>query len=268
MQDYSKEEGGAEQSNKLVVHVGESLGFDVVGMTPQSFVPELLLECDAVIVNNFWLFDAWQARTVQHALYEGRVPYVVYSHDYRDLTRPGLAGPLFAGAALNVFISPRHKSEYERALHVPRGVAVPLAIDVDGFVPQPGVARKPGTAVIVSPRKQGPDCKRYIQRQAGAVQFTALGRAMPECQHARPAQAFKNMPNIYSEFEHLVHLPRKEWAGERILFEAAMCGCKVVSNEKAGHMSWGWNLADRQFVADALERAPYQFWRHVEQATA
>lgn len=264
IQDYSREEGGAEMSNKLVVHVGETLGFDIVGISPQNFRHEALLLCDVAVVNNFWQFEPWQTKTVLHALWEGRVPYVMYSHDYRDLARPAFAGPLFDRARLNVFISPRHKMLYEQALYVPRGVAFPLAIDAEGFVPQTGIERISGSAVIVSTAKQGPECTRYVTKHAGSMTATSLGKAFAGCKHVRPKQSFATMPAVYSEFEHLVHLPRKEWAGERIVFEAALCGCKVVANEKAGHMSWGWDLSNRAFVAEQLERAPYRFWRTIE----
>ena len=61
----------------------------------------------------------------------------------------------------------------------------------------------------------------------------------------------------------LVHLPDAWCAGERVVLEAALCGCKVIANERVGHTSWGWDMTDIDALRDRLADAPYEFWRLV-----
>jgi capsule polysaccharide export protein KpsC/LpsZ len=74
----------------------------------------------------------------------------------------------------------------------------------------------------------------------------------------------EKMPELYSAHEFLVHLPDAWCAGERVVFEAALCGCKIVTNERVGHASWGWDLTDAAALRERLIDAPYEFWRLID----
>jgi hypothetical protein len=53
-------------------------------------------------------------------------------------------------------------------------------------------------------------------------------------------------------------------AGERVVFEAALCGCAVEMNGNVGHKSWNYDLSDTETLRETLRDAPFAFWRAVE----
>jgi hypothetical protein len=231
--------GGAEFSGKRVLEVGYDCGFDIVPVTPMQFSMEALTKCDVLVLNNLFHFAPWQMKEIEVAIYVRKIPFVKYEHDHREIARGDTSRRLFGEAGLNVFLSPYHKENHKRALGAD-GVVMPLAIDPDLFRPVPGVARKPGTALAV--RKTGSRFREYMKRHP-EMKFTVVWprhpvsganvRTMGAVPHGR-------MPEVYSSHEYLVHLPDGPCAGERVVLEAALCGCKIVANDNVGHTSWGW----------------------------
>jgi len=264
IQDYIKREGGAEQSNKAVVHVGESLGFDIVGMSPMHFPEQLLKDADVAVINNFHAFSHNQAGAIRRSCLHGPLPFVMYSHDYRDLRRTNFIGAFFEKSRLNVFISPKHMEDYRGTMKLERCVSIPLCVDPKGFQPVQGIERRRNSAVIVAPQKQGAQCAKFIAEHKEWV-FCSLGQRLLGCEEVRASLPFKDMPKIYSEFENLVHFPRSSCGGERVLFEAALCGCLPWSNGNAGHASWGYDWKDREKLSKILEEAPFTFWKALEE---
>lgn len=264
VQDYSRRHGGAELSNKAVVSVGERLGFDVVGVTPKNFPEAVLATCDLVVVNNFWQFSDRQTRLVMEVLKQK--PFVKYEHDSRELGRPEFAKRLFLNSALNVFLSPAHLARHKAALECD-GMPLPLAIETARYTPVPSVKRIPGRALIVGGWAKGGKTAgslgRYVQEYSD-LEFASVGHQIPGVAVTLPFAEPANMPAIYSSAEHLVHLPDCFCAGERVIFEAALCGCKVTMNSNVGHASWGRDLTDPDGLRAWLDQAPYEFWRMIE----
>jgi glycosyltransferase involved in cell wall biosynthesis len=259
--------GGAEFSARQVVAVGERLGFHIEMVTPAEFSESVLANADLIVLNNLWRFSGEQMRLILAALFERRVPYVKYEHDHRELTRPEFSRRLFEHAAANVFLSPVHRDNHGGALGA-TGECIPLAIDVDAYRPAAGITRVPGTALVCNVRtiKTWDRLKSYIAEHP-EIQFNVLGavdivrgknvKTLPPVPPAK-------MPALYSAHEFLVHLPDAWCAGERVVLEAALCGCKIVANERVGHASWGWDLTDTPALRERLIDAPYEFWRLVE----
>ncbi len=267
VQDNSRPQGGAETSNRCVVRVGELLGFDVVGITPQHFIPAILQDCDVVILNNFFQFRPEQEKLVLETIRKGK-PYVKYEHDSRELTRPEFSRPLFAESALNVFLSPAHLENHRRHLDCD-GIALPLAIQTEMFRPVPGVARVANRALIVGGWVRGGKLSKSIHRYIEShpeLSFASVGFALPGATMV-PHRVLKDMPGLYSSAGWLVHLPDMVCAGERIVFEAALCGCaNIVMNDNVGHKSWNRDLADADGLREWLAQAPFEFWKAVEKA--
>jgi hypothetical protein len=260
-------QGGAELSARQVVTVGERCGFHIEVVTPAEFAADVLANADLIVLNNLWRFSGEQMRAILAVLFERRVPYVKYEHDHRELTRPEFSRRLFEHAALNVFLSPVHRDNHREGLGA-TGECIPLAIDVDAFCPVPGVVRVPGTALVCNVRtiKTWDRLKSYIVEHP-EIRFSVLaandviqGRNVKTISPVLP----EKMPALYSAHEFLVHLPDAWCAGERVLLEAALCGCRIVANERAGHTSWGWDLSDTEALRERLIDAPYEFWRLVD----
>lgn len=254
-------------SNRCVVGVGENLGYDIVGVTPQNFHREVLRDCDLAIVNNFFEFNPAQAREVLEVLWGAGKPYVKYEHDSREIGRLGLSKRLFGESILNVFLSPAHL-ENHRAKIGCEGIALPLAIQTDLFRPVAGVERVPGRALIVGGWNKGGKTAGSLQRfirEHSDMTFVSVGFGVPGCE-ALPHFPLKEMPAIYSAAEYLVHHPDIICAGERVIFEAALCGAKVEMNGNVGHKSWKRDLSDTEGLREWLRQAPFDFWKAVDVA--
>jgi hypothetical protein len=261
--------GGAEMSCQEVIRVGIDCGFDISVITPTAFhVPDL--EADLIVLNNLFSFEQSQIRAILEGIYCRRIPYVKYEHDHREIARAReFSRRLFQGSRLNVFLSPMHLENHRKALGC-EGICLPLAIDVDMFKPVPGVERKTNTALVCNVRnfKTWNKLQDYITTHP-EIEFTVLHNNEPAVSgpnvKAKPMFKVDEMPALYSEYEFLVHLMDELGAGERVIFEAALCGCRVVSDDHAGHMSWGMNLEDTEGLRRKLKQAPFEFWKAVDE---
>jgi hypothetical protein len=272
--------GGAELSNMHVVDVGERLGFDIVAVSPDNFdrdgnrTTALLKSADVIIINNIFEFNAEAMSRIKYALYEERVPYVKYEHDHRELGRVFDARQLFNNSILNVFLSPVHRDNHRDALGVD-GICLPLAVDTEFFKPVEGIARHAGRALVSGVRtwKKWTNLKAYIEEHPELV-YVVLADTLPmelagDNVKLEPMVPASHMPTVYSQAEYVVHLLDGWGAGERVIFEAALCGCTVIANDFVGHTSWSaWQQKkdDPEALRAWLKPAPFSFWREVEGA--
>jgi hypothetical protein len=259
--------GGAEISNQEVRRVGNDCGFEVMMITPESLQNnEQLTSVDLFILNNIWYFSQEQMAVILRTIYAG-TPYVKYEHDYRELQRPEFSTKLFNQSKLNVFLSPKHLKDYQKGLKCD-GLCLPLAIDINHFKPAEKAERKENSALVFNTpnRKLGKSGEDFIKANP-EMMFTILSNnnvpALGTNIVLSPPVPYKDLPMLYSAHEYLVHLPDRDWAGERIIFEAALCGCKVIANDHVGHMSWKKDLTDNKGLAEWLTQAPYEFWKRV-----
>lgn len=255
-------------SNRCVVNVGENLGFDIVGVTPSNFHASVIEDCDVAVVNNFFQFSKDQVRSILDVLWGKGKPYVKYEHDSREIGRRSFADRLFKESVLNVFLSPAHLNNHRCHLGCD-GVALPLAIQTDLFKPVPGVARDNNMALIVGGWIRGGKTEKALRQYVAEnrnLLFVSVGFDLPGMSSV-PHCAIENMPTLYSKAGRLVHLPDIVCAGERVVFEAALCGCSnIVTNDRVGHASWNRDLSDTEGLREWLRQAPFDFWKAVETA--
>jgi hypothetical protein len=263
--------GGAEISNELVVKVGRECGFNIYLVTPStvpSIMQKVFTDSDMIILNNIWGFSSEQMWAILKAIYQERIPYVKYEHDHRELDRPEFSRRLFQNSALNIFVSPIHLANHKERLGA-EGVCLPLAIDVEMFSPVASVERKKNTALITNTRnfKTWQRLSKYVQEHQ-EITFTVLTNEEPVVRgnnvKVTRMVSHEQMPTIYTEYETLVHLLDGWGAGERVIFEAALMGLKIVANDTVGHMSWNKDLTDIENLRPWLMQAPFDFWKEVE----
>jgi len=266
VQDMVKR-GGAEISNELVIKVGIDCGNEiilVINFMDASEIRRILRESDLIIVNNIFHFSKEQMDEIKKILFTGK-PYVKYDHDFRELMRPEFGKELLGRSVLNVFISPLHRDEYRRELGVD-GICLPLAIDVDFFKPVPGVERKEKSVLAV---RDGADIQWFIDENPD-FRFTILSDRRIDLSGDKlkviQEPPYEKMPEVYSEHEYFLYCRKDLGTGARVVFEAALCGCKVIMNEKVGHKSWGFNFEDVDGLRAILRKAPYEFWREIDRA--
>lgn len=277
VQDYNIM-GGAELSSRQVINVGKRLGFDIHVLTPQGFNLGILRNAKLLIINNIWTFDSTQMIEIKRAIFEFRVPYIKYEHDMREIydSRLSFSRRLFKHSKMNIFISPLHLQEYQKKIYdMSPPYTFPLAIDVDRFKPNPKIKRdmkkvvhasgnlhNKGAVTLLSMTKHRKDMKFEIY--IGDNNLIAQMFAKVKNVVIKTRVDNDEMPNIYSSAGYLVHVPPAVWAGERVVLEAALCGCKLIINDNVGHKSWGWDLEDIDALRAKLKVAPYDFWRKVE----
>jgi predicted RNA-binding Zn-ribbon protein involved in translation (DUF1610 family) len=271
--------GGAELSNITCIEVGERLGFNIIGITPKNFHEEILAEADLFVINNFWLFSKEQRMTVFQYIFEDGKPYIKYEHDYREIEYRSKreAWRLFRRARKVFFISPKHDYDYSTTLGIndKRKEVLPLAIDVDAFHPSEKIEREKNLIF----------CMNGFNGNKGGNNIEGFAFAHPQYRFhiyspndlkpkAKNIEIFKiisheEMPSIYSKYSGIAHLPSHRWAGERIVFEALLCGCKeLFLNDNVGHKSWGdevLKMPDEE-LREWLRSAPYKFWKAIEES--
>lgn len=278
VQDYNFI-GGAELSSQLVIDVGKDLGFDICMITPQNFDLRTLRRAKLLILNNIFTFTGTQMAELKRTIFEFQVPYVKYEHDMRETypERLSFSRRLFAHSKMNVLISPLQKEVYCGIIpNMGYTITLPLAVDTSKFQPNSKIKRIKNKAIHTSGNLHN----------KGAAKLLSMVNAHTEMQfdiypgdNRQIIQMFSELPNvtlkqrvthdkmadIYNEAEYLVHLPTGIWAGERVVLEAALCGCKLVINDNVGHKSWGWDFGNTKALRAVLDDAPHEFWRKVEE---
>lgn len=250
--------GGAELSNLQVLKIGVSCGFDVVCITPQHFRYTALKQADIIVMNNFYHFSPEHEKLILEYLRNTKRPYIIYSHDMRDLKCMDDWLPMYENSAYNVFISPGHKKRYGIAN---ASITLPLAIDVEKYFPYDNVERKKNSVLIPTMTKQGKDLYDFMAKNH-KYDYYAINTTHERISNVRGVRN-DIIHKIYSKFEYVYHCPERFWAGDRVLFEAQLCGCKVIANDNVGHASWGFG-DDLELIKRELEDAPFTFWETLE----
>lgn len=250
--------GGAELSNLYCMEIGINCGYDIVTVTPQQFRLQAIKECDVVIINNFYKFSDNQERAIMDFLKKTKTPYVIYSHDMRDLKRMNDRRVMYENSLFNVFISPKHKESY--GFSNSRNYIFPLAIDIRKYRIDDSIKREENSVLIPTIKKCGKHVDKFVSENP-QYKYYSLGVSKPGMQFVNKTDN-NFIYKIYNRFEYVYHCPDVVWAGDRVYFEAKLCGCKVINNDNVGHASWNFEEGD---IKEQLSQAPFDFWKTVEE---
>ena len=284
--------GGAELSNLQVIRRGVELGFAIKVLTPNNFDRDWLAQCDFIVLNNFYTFTGNLYHFILSVMWEYRKPYVVYSHDHRDiigmgldndessLARPRFARSLFKHSFLNVFISPMHRDNFLKHLGSvvnPHYILTP-PIDTEFFYPR-NVTRNINSVVNLTGRlvsskglmnvfnwaKANTDHSISVYTKYSDGTSGKLLSAVPNIHVYGPA-SYELLPLIYSEHQSVMHLPVYPEAAGRTLVEGALCGCSVILNNAVGVGSFSDKelpIRNRKRLVRIIREGPYKFWYNV-----
>jgi glycosyltransferase involved in cell wall biosynthesis len=214
-------------------------------------------------------FNTDQFHRLRYHLHERAIPFVKYEHDYREFKRTNISHPFFTRSMLNIFISPQHQQRHAEIFGeeiLEKSVALPLAIDTNLFTSGIGVDREENLVLVPNYKKCGDRIDQYM-RENEKYRYAVIGQVpqLPGRVEHLPKVPNEQMPQYYARCSSMLHLPRDYWAGERLLFEAALCGCTpVVDTEHVGHCSWGFDLSDTVNLKAKLDKAPFTFWREID----
>jgi len=279
--------GGAELSNKVVIKAGEDLGYLFYVCTPESFDKNRLIECDFLVINNFFFFEPMQFHFILDLLFEYKKPYVKYEHDHREIigsdARPVLARLLFNQSFLNIFISPMQEKNHRRHLGmiIDPYYLLPPAIDTKIFKLLDNIERDPKLAVNT--------CGRLYQSKGyyNMLQFALNKKDLKFEIYTRdykdmvgPFEQLKNvkvfplvendyLPKVYNRAAYTIHLPQALEACGRTIAEGILCGCKPLLNDNMGIKSFiDLHVGDKKWFRydkfkSLIDQGPYSFWKAV-----
>jgi len=250
--------GGAEITTKGMVKAGREMGYSIRVFDNDTPLDQFcgLYGYDLIILSNIWRFSDAAMNIIMKVI--RTVPYVKYEHDHDGLGGKALgkwpqadyAKKIYGQSALNIFVSPAHQADYAA---LGDGICIPEPLDTEMFVPVKGIKRNPNTALIAVPGKWAPEIlKNYIKENPN-LKVEVLDRKVPHDQ----------MPALYSQYEYFAHFPQKKWPCDRVIYEAALCGCKVVAGEIVEALSWEKDLTDQQVLRAWLKEVPQQFWGEI-----
>lgn len=283
--------GGAELSNLTVIEAGEELGFGIYLCTPSTFDKSLLVQCDLLVINNFFFFPPEQYHFILDLIFEYRKPFVKYEHDHREImgdeARPSLALLLFGHSILNVFISPMQAENHRKCLGdvIDPFLLLPPAVDTKMFRMLDNVERDPQRMVSATGRLR--DSKgfrhllQFVVSKHKEFNFEIYTRKPEEvetvfgkfdCVKVFPPVENSYLPKVYNSAGYVIHLPRALEACGRIVAEGMLCGCSPITNENVGIRSFReFHVGDKRLFnlekfRKVLSLGPYRFWRAVDLA--
>jgi len=250
--------GGAEITTKGMVKAGRDMGYSIRLFDNETPIDQLysLYGYDLIILSNIWRFSDEAMSIIMKAI--RTVPYVKYEHDHDGLGEKALgkwpqadyAKKIYGGSALNIFVSPAHQADYAE---LGKGICIPELIDLEMFQPVKGVKRQPKSILVVVPGKwDKTKLAQYILEKSD-FKVDVLDRKVP---HA-------DMPALYSQYESIAHFPARKWPCDRVIFEAALCGCQVLAGEIVEAMSWQKDRRDQKALRAWLQEVPRQFWNKI-----
>lgn len=280
--------GGAELSNNTVIEAGRRLGFNFYICNPVTFDKRKLIECDLLIINNFFFFEPAQFNFILDLIFEYKRAYIKYEHDHREIIgdekRPKLARLLFGRSILNVFISPFHEANHRRILGdvIDPVFVLPPAIDTNRFKILPSIERNPNKMVNVTGRLY--ESKGFRQILQFAVSkpeyefdiytknYRDVKDVFRKLKYVKVMPPVENdyLPKVYNSAGYTIHLPQALEACGRTIAEGVLCGCKPLYNKNVGISSFkGFHLGDeKRFNYDKFKNCINQglihFWKAVE----
>lgn len=172
---------------------------------------------------------------------------------------------LFRRAALNVFLSPLHQRVSYRVLglddSVPSYVMKP-AIDGKRFYNRHESRDIEYLFVGVIGEAKGLHAMRERFRDKD---IWLVGKLMPGVRldfgrYVGPVP-YDRIPDYMNRAKNFVFLPRWPEPQGRVVIEAALCGCNLVTNDNVGATSFPFDIADIGNFRDATG----EFWARIEQ---
>lgn len=176
-----------------------------------------------------------------------------------------LVRKLFARSALNVYVSPLHQRIVECILGDARGrsafVLKPM-IDSAAFYDQQRERDIDYLFVGVIGEAKGLSTMRERFRDAD-IHF--IGKIAPgeklDFGTYHGSVPYSEIPDFMNRAKHFVFLPRWPEPQGRVVTEAAMCGCQLITNQNVGATSFPFDIANPANFAHASD----EFWDTVEQ---
>jgi len=70
---------------------------------------------------------------------------------------------------------------------------------------------------------------------------------------------YEEMPKYFNRAKNFIYLPRWPEPQGRVVVEAALCGCNLITNENVGATSFDFDISNKENLSGAVE----EFWEYV-----
>jgi glycosyltransferase involved in cell wall biosynthesis len=148
-----------------------------------------------------------------------------------------------------IFRSPMHRRVINQMIRIngPRQVDVNAPVDLNRFRSvTPFEERKHAALISGDPIRVAADAEALAAAQGYPVEFLDY-LSVPH----------EQMPEVFNRYQAVVVAPVMLHASGRLAIEALACGCKVITNNRVGAMSWPDPL-------ESSRRANEDFWKGIE----
>lgn len=176
-----------------------------------------------------------------------------------------LVRKLFARSALNVYLSPLHQQTIEGILGEDKGQAsyvIKPTIDSSIFFDRKSDRDIDYLFVGVIGEAKGLAAMRERFRDAN-IHF--VGKVAPgeklDFGTYHGSVPYNQIPELMNRAKHFVFLPRWPEPQGRVVVEAALCGCELITNQNVGATSFPFDIRDPANFANAGK----EFWSSIEQ---
>jgi len=176
-----------------------------------------------------------------------------------------LVRKLFKRSVLNVYVSPLHEKTIERilgAVVLPQSFVLKPMIDSKAFCDQGRERDIDYLFVGVIGEAKGLSAMRERFRDAD-IHF--VGKVAPgeklDFGTYHGSVPYHEIPDFMNRAKHFVFLPRWPEPQGRVVIEAALCGCKLVTNQNVGATSFPFDICNPANFAHAND----EFWDAIEQ---
>jgi glycosyltransferase involved in cell wall biosynthesis len=175
-----------------------------------------------------------------------------------------LVQKLFARSALNIYASPLHRKTIERILGEAVGrEAFVLKPTVDSTVfYDRNIERDIDylfVGVIGEAKGLNAMRERFCEADIHFVGKVATGEKLDFGTY-HGSVPYSEIPAFMNRAKHFVFLPRWPEPQGRVVVEAALCGCKLITNQNVGATSFPFDIANPASFAGASEA----FWEAIE----
>ncbi|NBY03947.1 MAG: glycosyltransferase family 1 protein [Betaproteobacteria bacterium] len=196
--------------------------------------------------------------------------HIIHNLALRDFGREcfaldPLVRNLFSRSAMNVYLSPLHQQTIERILGDVRGrssFVLKPTIDTSMFYDQ-GLERDIDYLFVgVIGEAKGLTAMREQFRDAD-IHF--VGKIAPgeklDFGTYHGSVPYSEIPKYMNRAKYFVFLPRWPEPQGRVVTEAALCGCQLITNHNVGATSFPFNIGNPSNFSNATE----EFWDAMEQ---
>lgn len=177
--------------------------------------------------------------------------------------RRSLVREMYGRSVLNCFLSPLHRDTIQGLVgdSAPSYVVRPL-MDASAFRNEGRERDIDNLFVGVFGEAKG--ALRLKELFSQGEKLTVIGKVLDGVDVSFAEHLgfvdYAKLPEYFNRAKRFIFLPRWPEPLGRVVLEAALCGCELVLNENVGAASFGADMSDPSFYADAEE----DFWKRLE----